>query len=328
MTIEVKTVRFEGALRGLRELPDADQLIVHIDQTLVVVPWPALRSIPDHMIASAGSQGLGKVLATEVRVDNAWTVHPETNRILLARQGELEVIDPSGRSEVRRIAVTGMPRGTFAAGIDSAGQNVLLAVMRAVNPDFAEYGVAMANLTHGQLIAESTIGSIADLELLWDNAFRGWLIVDTGRGTLWHWDGMGPAVRMAGPDGGRVHAATITANGNGVFVSAVLAQPTGETDLITGRVDRDRVAWAAPVVLSGFPVLVARRHPTRSIWACLAQQGAMQQIRICDAAGKVLAEAGLGRAADVNHILWSTFSPKRVWGIGTRALTAATVNLT
>jgi len=326
MTIAVKTVRFEGALRGLRELPDADQLIVHIDQTLVVVPWAALRNVPDHMIASPGSQGLGKALATEVRVDNAWTVHPETNRVLLARQGELQLIDPSGQSEVRRIPVTGLPRGTFAAGIDSAGQNVLLAVMRAVNPDFAAYGVAMANLVHGQLIAESTIGSIADLELLWDNEFRGWLIVDTGRGTLWHWDGIGSAVRLSGPDGGRVHATTIAANGNGVFVSAVLMQATGETDLITGRVDRDRVVWGAPKVLAGFPVLVARRHPTRSIWACLAQEGARQQIRICDAAGKVLAEAGMDPAADVNSILWSTSSPNRVWGIGTRALTAATVS--
>jgi hypothetical protein len=326
MTIDVKTVRFEGALRGLRELPDADQVILHIDQTLVVVPWPALRNVPDHMIASPGSQGLGRVLAAEVRVDNAWSVHPPTNRIVLARQGELQLIEPSGRSEIRRIPVTGLPRGTFAAGIDSAGQNVLLAVMRAVNPDFAEYGVAMANLVHGQLIPESTIGSIADLELLWDNEFRGWLIVDTGRGTLWRWDGIGSAVRMAGPDGGRVHAATITANGNGVFVSAVLAQATDETELITGRVDRDRVVWDAPRVLSGSPVLAARRHSARPIWACLAQEGARQQIRICDAAGKVLAAAGVGPAADVNNILWSTSSPNRVWGIGTRALTAATVS--
>ena len=303
-------------------MPDADQLILHIDQTLVVVPWPALRNVPANMIASPGSQGLGRVLATEVRVDNAWTVHPSTNRILLTRQGELQLIDPSGRSEVRRIPVRGLPRGTFAAGIDSTGQNVLL----AVNPDFAEYGVAMANLLHGQLIPESTIGSIADLELLWDNEFRGWLIVDTGRGTLWHWDGIGSAVRMAGPDGGRVHAATITANGNGVFVSAVRTQATGETDLITGRVDRERVVWDAPKVLSGFPVLVARHHPARPVWACLAQEGARQEIRICDASGNVLAEAGVGRAADVNNILWSTFSPNRVWGIGTRALTAATVS--
>jgi hypothetical protein len=58
----------------------------------------------------------------------------------------------------------------------------------------------------------------------------------------------------------------------------------------------------------------------------LAQEGAVQQIQIRDAAGKVLAEAGVRPAAHLNNLLWSKSSPKRVWGFGIRALAAATLS--
>jgi hypothetical protein len=326
MRIDVKTIRLQRALHGLRELPDADHLVVHSEQSLVAIAWPALRQIPDSMTVVLGPPGQGKALATNVAVDNAWAVEPKAQRVLLAREGEFYSVDPSGQLDDQRIKVAGLPRGTFAAALDSDGQRVLLVVMRVINIDFADYGVAMADLTNGRLVAEATIGSGADLELLWDGRLRTWVIGDTSRGALWRWDGDRPAVKLAGPPAGPVHAATFAESGEGVIVSALFTQTTGATGLITGRAEWDRVVWTAPVTLPGSTVLVARRHPELALWACLAQEGAVQQIQIRDAAGKVLAEAGVRPAEHLNNLLWSKSSPKRIWGFGVRALAAATLS--
>jgi hypothetical protein len=324
MRIDAKTIRFQGALHGLCELPDGDRLIIHSEQSLVAVSWPALRQTPDTVTVVLGPPGQGKALATNVAVDNAWVVEPKARRVLMAREGEFYSVDPSGQLEDQRIKVAGLPRGTFAAALDSDGQRVLLVVMRVLNPDFAEYGVGMADLANGRLVAEATIGVNADLDLLWDAPLRTWVIGDTSRGALWRWDGARPAVKLAGPPAGPVHAATFAETGEGVIVSALFTQTTGATGLITGRAEWDRVVWAAPVTLPGSPVLLARRHPARALWACLAQEGAVQQIQIRDAAGELLAEAGVRPAAQLNTLHWSKSLPNHVWGVGIRALAAAT----
>ncbi|MGC0772188.1 MAG: hypothetical protein WB543_04585, partial [Candidatus Acidiferrum sp.] len=165
MKIDVKTILLDGALHRLRELSDANHLIVQSEESLVAVSWPALRQTRDGMTVVLGPRGLGKVLATKVAVDNAWIVEPKSQRVLLTREGEVEFVDPSGRDKVRRVTVAGLPSGAFAAALDSAGQHLLLVVMRVVNLDFAEYGVAAVDLVNGRLASESTIRSNADLEL-------------------------------------------------------------------------------------------------------------------------------------------------------------------
>jgi len=51
--------------------------------------------------------------------------------------------------------------------------------LRIVNPDVANYAVAMVDLTDGRLVREGTIGSGADLELLWDGRLGTWVVGDT-----------------------------------------------------------------------------------------------------------------------------------------------------
>jgi hypothetical protein len=133
-------------------------------------------------------------------------------------------------------------------------------------------------------------------------------------------------VKFAGPATGLVQAATFADCSEDVVVSAILAQKTGGSGLVTGRVERDRVAWTAPVKLPGLSVLTAQRHPTHPLWACLAQEKAVQQIQVRDAGGNVLAEAEVARATHLSHLLWSASSPERLWGFGVRALAGATLS--
>jgi hypothetical protein len=325
MRIEVKTVRVQGAMHEMCEMPEPDRLIVHSEQSLVSVDWLALQQTPDGVAASLAPRGKEKALATGLTVDNAWTVDPKTGRVLLTRAGAIEIIDPSGNVANQRVQVAGLPAGSFGAALDAEGKRMLLVVMRVVNFDFANYGLAMADLANGRLVAEKTVGGTSDLELVWDNRLRTWVIGDTNHGGLWLWDGERPAVKFAGPAAGPVQAASFTASAEGVIVSAVIAHKTGGTGLIAGRVERDRVVWAAPVQLPGLSVLMARRHPTHPVWACLAQEKAVQQIQVRDAAGNVLAQTEAARATPLGHLLWSASTPNRVWGYGVRALAAATV---
>jgi hypothetical protein len=58
----------------------------------------------------------------------------------------------------------------------------------------------------------------------------------------------------------------------------------------------------------------------------LAQEGAAQKIQMRDAAGNVSAEEDVRPATHLNNLLWSTFAPNRVWGLGLRTLVAATLS--
>lgn len=313
-------------MHGLREFEGADHLIVHSAQSLVAVDWPILQHAPDSLTLELGPPGLGKVLATNVTLDSAWVVEPKSKRILLAREGEFDSIDPGGRVANQKIKVTGLPRGAFASSVNPDGVHVLLVVTRVINPDFANFAVVMADLTTGQLIREATIGAGVDLELLWDAPFRTWVIGDTSRGGLWRWDGQKPALRLAAPQGTPVHAATFASSPEGVMVSALFTEKTGATGLVTGRAELDRVIWTPPVVLPGLPVLVARRHPTLARWACLAQEGTRQQVQVRDTAGKVLAETDVRPGVYLDNLLWSTFSSNLLWCSGIRALATATLS--
>jgi len=326
MRIDAKAVRVQGAVHEMCEMPDGDRLIVHSEQSLIAVTWLSLQHTPDGVAVTLGPRADDKVLAKNVAVDNAWVVDAKTGRVLLARAGEIDVADPSGEAADHKIHVAGLPAGTFAAALDGDGKRILLVVMRVVNFDFADYGLAMADLTNGRLVAEKTVGGTSDLELIWDSRLRTWVIGDTNHGGLWLWDGEHAAARFSGPAAGPVQAATFSQSSEGVIVSAVIAQKTGGAGLITGRVERDRVLWAEPVKLPGTPVLMARRHPTHPLWACLAQEKALQQIQIRDAAGKVLADTEVGPATHLSRLLWSASAPNRVWGFGVRALAAATLN--
>jgi hypothetical protein len=327
MMLNLKAVRLRGALHALREFQDADHLVVHIEQSLVALAWPALEHIPGGVTIALGEHGEGKVLATDVAVDDAWVAAAKAQRVLLAREGEISSIDPSGKDDVHHLKVPGLPLGTFAAALDADEQHILMVVVRVLNFDFEEYGVAAADLTNGRWVREAKIGTDADLELLWDARLGAWVIGDTSRGSLWLWDGGGPAVKLAGPAAAGIHGATFTGGDDGVIASVLITQTTGETALITGHAERDRMIWTPAVTLSGSHVLMARRHPARALWACLAQAAAGQQIQIRDVAGKVLAEADLHPPAHLNNLLWSVSSPdRRVWGHGLHTLVAATLS--
>ncbi|HEV3334648.1 MAG TPA: hypothetical protein VG096_26855 [Bryobacteraceae bacterium] len=326
MRIDLKAVRIQGALHGLHESRDADHLIVHSERSLFAIVWAAVQNTPEGVAISLGPERPGKLVATDVAVDNAWVVEPKGQRVLLAREGEFESIDPWGQPEAQKVKMAGLPRGTFAAAIDPEGAHVLLVVVRVINPDAANYGVALADLANARLIREGTIGSGADLELLWDNRLRTWVIGDTSKATLWRWDGARPAVRIAGPAApGPVHAASFVAGTEGVIVSALFTH-NGATGLIAGQAEMDRAVWQPPVALPGPPVLMAKRHPAQAIWACMSQAGTGQQLQIRDAAGKVLAEAAVRPATHLDNLIWSPISPNRVWGFGARALAAATLS--
>jgi hypothetical protein len=324
MNIDLKAIRMQGALHGMRETRDADHLIVHSEQSLFAIVWAALENTPEKLAAPLGPKGPGKLVATGVAVDNAWVVDPKSQRVLLAREGEFDSIDPWGQVQPQKIKVPGLPVGTFAAAVDSDGLHVLVVVVRDINPDVSNYAIALADLTSGRLIREGTIGSGADLELLWDGHFGAWVIGDTSRGALWRWDGQRPAVKLAGP-AGHVHSATFAATAEGVIVSVIAAKTAGETVLVIGHAERDRVVWADPATLTGSPVLMAWRDPARPLWACLAQAGAAQQIQFRDVGGKLLAEAAVRPGVHLANLQWSVF-PNRVWGVGIRALAAVALS--
>jgi hypothetical protein len=318
MGIDLKAVRVRDAVHGLCELADTDRLIVHSGQSLVAVPWAALGNTSGDLTIALGPPGYGNLVAT-LAVDSAWIVEPTTKRVLLAREGALESFDPAGRLSPQKTVVNGLPRGSFAAAVDPGGRHVLLTVMRVVNPDLAHYGVALVDLIDGRLVREGSIGSVTDLELLWDRRLGTWVIGDTGKGAMWRWDGATPAVKLAGPTAAPVCAATFAATDDGVMVSALIAQG-GTQALVTGLAERDRVRWTSPVTLHGPPVLVARRHPSQDCWACLAQEGSGQYVQIRDPAGAVLGETRVGLTAQLDKLLWSTSSPHHVWGIGFHAI--------
>ncbi|HKE09952.1 MAG TPA: hypothetical protein VKE73_00130 [Myxococcota bacterium] len=319
MVIDLKAVRLRDAAHGVCELPDVDRLIVHSGQALVAVAWSALGNTSGGVAIALGPEGYGKVLAAGVAVDNAWTVEPRTQRVLLAREGALESLDPSAALPPKTTVVGGLPRGSFAVAVDPEGRRVLLSVMRVVNPDFANYAVVLVDLRDGRLVREGSIGSVADLELLWDRWLGTWVVGDTGQGGMWRWDGATPAVRLDGPPGGPVHAASFAATNEGVMVSALVTQD-GTTALVTGLAGQDRVHWASPVRLPGPPVVIARRDPSAARWACLAQEGRAQQVQIRDPAGGVLAEVRLGSSVQLENVRWSTSLPDHVWGIGVHAI--------
>jgi hypothetical protein len=271
--IAVKTVRLQGALHGLAEL--AELLIVHVDDLLIAIPEKAVRQIPDGVMTAVGSGGFGSVVATQVAVDNAWTVLPESKQILLAREGRIELIDPQGLREMEQITVEGLPKGTFGACAEPAGRRVLLVVMREINGDFDEGAVAIADLARGRMVSEKTIRANDELQLLWNAQFRAWSITDTGKNVVWWWDGETPAVRLPWK----------------------AAEP----------------AWG-------------RKHPSRELWARLAQKGPVQSVQILESTGKVLAEAPMRTGAFVRNLNWSTSSEERIWGSGVRAIVEMTLD--
>jgi hypothetical protein len=323
MKINVDAVYLEGALHGLNEL-SAEHLIVHSEQTLVAVRWPELRQIRDAGRVVLGPQAHGNIIATGVCVDDAWIVDRKSYRVLIAKESAIESIDPAGLESVRHIPIPGLVEGTFAASLDSEGRNLLLVLMRVVNMDFAEYGVAVADLANNRLLNESTIRSNHELEVLWDRILGTWVIGNTVSATVWRWQADGVAVKLAGTVAVPVHFASFVETNQGVIVNA-LATQNGTSVVVTGRAERDRIVWAEPVPLVGSTVLVARRHPTQPFWACLAQQETEQYIQVRSAEGKILAEASVRTGAHLSDVIWSASSPHRIWGFGTRSLAAATV---
>jgi hypothetical protein len=321
MKLDIDVVRLQGTLRRLAELRDPGALVVHVDQSLIAVNWTRLRTPDPRAAIVLGPPGTGSVLAAKLAVDDAWTIEPKSQRVLLARDGELSFIDPSHKLPARNLKPDELPPGTFGAVVDSEGKRALLIVVRDVNMDSSEYTVLQADLASGLLTPQPAIHGNAELELLWDGVSRAWVIGDTHTGSLWLWDGQSPAVKFEGPPGDQVHSATFAAATDGVIVTALQEG----NRLLSGVLGADRVDWSPPVALSGTSALIARRHLTRPVWACLTYQGAAQQIQILDAAGKVQAAAPVRSPILLNNLQWSTASPNRVWGLGMRALAAATL---
>lgn len=324
MKLDVKTIRLQNALHAVREWQDPDHLVVRSEQSLILVNWLSFQHRPETEQVVLGPKGEGRLIANEVAIDNAFAIDSKSQHILLARQGEISVIDPANPAQVQKVNVTGLPRGTFGAALASDSQRILFATVHVVTPDFATYALALVDLTNGTLSIEKTISSTADLELLWDNATNTWAIGDTGNGTLWRCDGSRPAVKLAGPP---EHAdfATFTASGEGVIVSAVATKPTGETVLLTGRAEHERIEWTAPVVLPGSGVLMARRHSVEPFWACLTQQGSVQHIKIVGSEGQVLADEMVRPGSHLIGLQWSAFSPARLWSVGIHTLMAVSL---
>lgn len=326
MNIEIKSIRLERALHGLQELQDADHLIVHSEQSLVAVGWKELQYTQETVTVTLGPKGQGTVLADNVAVDNAWILQPKTQRLLLAREGGFDSLDPTGHAAREQLKIAGLANGTFASAVDPDGRRVLLAVLRVINPDSAVYGIAVAELATGRLIRETTFGSTADLELLWDAQFHSWVVGETSSGRMWRWDEAKPAAsKLAGTVAGLVHAATFVAGENGVIASALVTEKTGARALVIGVAGSEQVAWGAPVALPGPGALLARRHPAKAVWAYLAHEGRGQRVQVRDASGKVLAEAPLRPEAHLSNLIWSPSSPKRIWGIGIHSLAAITL---
>src|ERR1700740_778703 len=146
MNIEIKSIRLERALHGLQELPDADHLIVHSEQFLVAISWKELQHTHETVTVRLGPKGQGTVLADKVAVDNAWILRPQSPRLLLARGGGFDSLDPPGHTAKEQLKIDGLANGTFASAVDPDGRRVLLAILRVINPDSAVYGLAVADL--------------------------------------------------------------------------------------------------------------------------------------------------------------------------------------
>jgi hypothetical protein len=196
MKIETKTIRLQGALHGLNEA--GDQVILQIDDLLLTIAERNLRQIPEGIPTTLGSGGIGRVLAASVAVDNAWTVDPDSKRILLARAGHIERINPASQEKAERITIEGLPAGTFGASVEPGGNRVLYVVVRDVNFDFSEYGVAIADLMLGRMVSEKSIRSNSDLQVSWDVASKSWVINNPEKRVVWRWDGEKPPIQETG----------------------------------------------------------------------------------------------------------------------------------
>jgi hypothetical protein len=196
MKIETRTIRLNGALHGVGEA--GDQVILQIDDLLVTIADKALRQIPEGVLTTLGSGGIGRIVATKVAVDNAWSVDADSKRILLPRQGHIERIDPLSQDPPEKIAVEGLPDGTFGASAEPGANRVLYVFVRDVSFDFSEYGVEIADLMLGRMLTEKSIRSNGDLKLSWDVASKSWTISDPDKGIFWRWDGEMPPARAKG----------------------------------------------------------------------------------------------------------------------------------
>jgi hypothetical protein len=193
MKIETKTIRLNGALHGVGEA--GDQVILQIDDLLATIVHKALRQIPEGVLTTLGSAGIGRIVATKVAVDNAWTVDADSKRILLAREGHIERIDPLSQDPPEKIAVEGLPAGTFGASAEPGANRILYVVVRDISFDFSEYGVEIADLMLGRMVTEKSIRSNGDLKLSWDVGSKSWTISDPDKGIFWRWDGATPPAR-------------------------------------------------------------------------------------------------------------------------------------
>jgi hypothetical protein len=324
--LTIHPIRLKEALRACAELPDKDSLVLHIEDSLVIVPWSKLQRIAGQGAITILPPGPGKKVADNVGVANAFALNPKTNRILLAREGEIIDIDPSQKIEDQKIPATGLSVGTFAAAVDPAGKRALFSVVRDVNFDFSEYAVISVDLASGKIVPETTIGSNADLEFIWDAKLSAWFIGDTSRAFAWRWDTVAPAVKLQPPPDDPMIAATFTSSNEGLLISTLVTSKNGTPELTIGRADKDRITWSPAVPVPGGSVTFARRNPTRPLWACLADTDSGQQIQLRDAAGKLLASAPVRSSTLLNKLTWSAYSPNRLWGSGFRALAEITLS--
>src|SRR5215831_8555160 len=113
MNIEIKSIRLERALHGLQE-QDADHLIIHSEQSLVAVSWKELQHTHETVTVRLGPKGQGTVLADNVAVDNAWILQPQTQRLLLAREGGFDSLAASGDAGNEKLIIADLKNGTFA----------------------------------------------------------------------------------------------------------------------------------------------------------------------------------------------------------------------
>lgn len=320
MHVAPETIRITGPCHGLRELP-GERLILHAGRSLVAVAWSDLRRAPEGSVVEPGSPGYGRVIATNVAVDNAWSIQPGSGRVLVARQGQFQSIDGLGSGAEQLIRIPGLPTGTFAAEFDPSGRYALLTIMRPLGPDFAEYGVALADLTAGQLTTESGIGSTAELELLCLGGPPNptWVVGDTSNGALWRWDGHDAATPFQGPIADVINSVTFEQEGSRVIATALIMPNRGAVAIQSGRMETNEMKWSAPVPLPGRPVTLARRHPLRPEWACLAGYRAEQEIQIRSARELIVA-ASPSSITPIEHLRWSAFSPDRLWAWGHRSV--------
>lgn len=323
MMLGIDVIRFSGAFHSLGELRAPDALVLRVDQSLFAASWARLRTPPNATPVVYTAPGFGKELVKDLAVDNAWTIDPVAQQIALARPGALSFIDPANGRVKRTVNVPGVSGGTFGAVLDGAARRLLLIVMNDVNRDFAEYGAVVADLATGSLTPQPAIHGDAEYDLLWDNSGSAWIVGDTRKGSLWRCDGSGAAAAFAGP-AGPLQNATFASTPDGVFATAVLKKGTASA-LSIGRLEAKRIAWSDPIQLSGPPILLARRHPSRPLWACLAFDGAGQQIQIRDADGAMQAVAPVRPPILLNKLQWSSASPDRLWALGVRALASATL---